>query len=288
MQSVFWFSVLLLGLCITSVLPVTKNITLGCCNKQQTYNSKNNTDMTLKVVSAKLAAEIDKELMGPKVGFTLQQLMELAGFSVAQAVTRHFPLAKVSGEKTNVFVIAGPGNNGGDGLVAARHLKLFGYNPIVYYPIRSNRTEFYKQLTNQLEFFKIPVLSQENSADWLDYLKPEKTLCVVDAIFGFSFKPPLREPFQSIVNELHKLQETVPIVSVDVPSGWDVDKGPVEDVFIDPAVLVSLTVPKPCSELLKQGKTTHYIGGRFIPRDFANKYGFEPFNYEGTDQILKL
>lgn len=42
----------------------------------------------LKVVSSKLAAEIDQELMGPQVGFTLQQLMELAGFSVAQAVSR--------------------------------------------------------------------------------------------------------------------------------------------------------------------------------------------------------
>lgn len=81
---------------------------------------------TLKVVSSKLAAEIDKELMGPQIGFTLQQLMELAGFSVAQAVCRQFPLrGKTETEKgKHVFVIAGPGNNGGDGLVCARHLKL--------------------------------------------------------------------------------------------------------------------------------------------------------------------
>lgn len=244
--------------------------------------------MTLKVVSAKLAAEIDKELMGPTIGFTLQQLMELAGFSVAQAITRQFPLNKTATGKTNVFVIAGPGNNGGDGLVCARHLKLFGYNPIVYYPIRSGRTEFYKQLTNQLDFFKIPVLSNEEKDNWKDYLKSDKTLCIVDAIFGFSFTPPLREPFQSIVNELHDLQDTIPIVSVDVPSGWDVDKGPVEEKYISPKVLVSLTVPKPCSQLLNTEKTDHYIGGRFIPREFANKFGFEPFAYEGTDQILKL
>lgn len=64
--------------------------------------------------------------MGPQIGFTLQQLMELAGFSVAQAVCRQFPLkGKTEAEKgKHVFVIAGPGNNGGDGLVCARHLKL--------------------------------------------------------------------------------------------------------------------------------------------------------------------
>lgn len=244
---------------------------------------------TLKVVSSKLAAEIDKELMGPQIGFTLQQLMELAGFSVAQAVCRQFPLrGKTETEKgKHVFVIAGPGNNGGDGLVCARHLKLFGYNPVVFYTKRSERTEFYKQLVHQLNFFKVPVLSQDEG-NWLEYLKPEKTLCIVDAIFGFSFKPPMREPFKGIVEELCKVQNIIPIVSVDVPTGWDVDKGPISQPSINPAVLVSLTVPKPCSSHIRENQTTHYVGGRFIPRDFANKFGFEPFGYESTDQILKL
>ena len=238
---------------------------------------------TLSVVSSKVAAEIDKELMGPNVGFTLQQLMELAGFSVAQAIARQFPISTATSR--NIFVVAGPGNNGGDGLVCARHLKLFGYSPVVFYPKRSERTEFYKQLVNQLEFFKIPVLSQEDP--WLDYLVPGQMLCIVDAIFGFSFKPPLREPFATIVSKLEELQNEIPIVSVDIPTGWDVDLGPVTDNHIDPAVLVSLTVPKPCSQSISS-KTTHYIGGRFVPPHFAQKYGFEPFNYEGTDQVLRL
>ncbi|KAL3232406.1 hypothetical protein RNJ44_04322 [Nakaseomyces bracarensis] len=241
-----------------------------------------------KVVSSKLAAEIDQELMGPQVGFTLQQLMELAGFSVAQAVSREFPLSTKMNDNKNVFIIAGPGNNGGDGLVCARHLKLFGYNPVVFYPKRSERTEFYKQLLHQLNFFKIPVVPQgEDETRWLEYLKPEKTLCIVDAIFGFSFKPPMREPFQSILSQLKKVENDIPIVSVDVPSGWDVDKGPLSEDSINPKVLVSLTVPKPCSNYLKE-KSSHYVGGRFIPRDFANKYGFEPFAYEDTEQILKI
>ena len=61
---------------------------------------------TLKVVSSKLAAEIDKELMGPQIGFTLQQLMELAGFSVAQAVCRQFPLrGKTETERANMYLL---------------------------------------------------------------------------------------------------------------------------------------------------------------------------------------
>ncbi|CCD25673.1 NADHX epimerase NDAI_0F03550 [Naumovozyma dairenensis CBS 421] len=246
--------------------------------------------MSIKVVSSKLAAEIDKELMGPHIGFTLQQLMELAGFSVAQAITREFPINKAdqSLRKKNVFVIAGPGNNGGDGLVAARHLKLFGYNPIVYYPKRSEKQPFYKQLVNQLDFFKVPLLSQEDNDNWMDYLKEEDTVCIVDAIFGFSFKPPMRPPFQDIVDKLVELEDKIPIVSVDIPTGWDVDQGPITERFISPSLLVSLTVPKPCSTFINKKKTSHYIGGRFISREFANKFGFEPFNYESTDQVLKI
>jgi NAD(P)H-hydrate epimerase len=64
---------------------------------------------------------IDEELMGSQLGFSLDQLMELAGLSVASAVSSEYG-------KCRVLVVAGPGNNGGDGLVAARHLTHFGYD----------------------------------------------------------------------------------------------------------------------------------------------------------------
>ena len=66
---------------------------------------------------------IDEELMGP-LGFSVDQLMELAGLSVACSLASEYPPAS----HKRVLVIAGPGNNGGDGLVAARHLCHFGYS----------------------------------------------------------------------------------------------------------------------------------------------------------------
>jgi len=59
--------------------------------------------------------------MGP-LGFSIDQLMELAGLSCAEATATAFPE-----RSRKVLVVAGPGNNGGDGLVAARHLTHFGY-----------------------------------------------------------------------------------------------------------------------------------------------------------------
>ncbi|CCK70778.1 NADHX epimerase KNAG_0F01100 [Huiozyma naganishii CBS 8797] len=251
---------------------------------QSTLSNDHSSNMSsLRVVSSKLAAQIDQELMGPKIGFTLQQLMELAGLSVAEAVQREFPPAAT---RKGVLIVAGPGNNGGDGLVCARHLKLFGYDPVVYYPKRSSRTEFYGQLVKQLDFFNVPVLSE--TENWTQYLNPDRTLCVVDAIFGFSFKPPMREPFAEIIKRLHAVQESVPIVAVDIPTGWDVDAGPVEKPHLTPKVFVSLTAPKPCTNHIDPAKTVHYVGGRFIPQEFAQQHGFEQFDYKGVNQILKL
>ena len=76
-------------------------------------------------LDAESAANLDKELMSTP-GFTLEQLMELAGLSVAEAVYTVME-ESTSSKPLKILVICGPGNNGGDGLVAARHLVLFGY-----------------------------------------------------------------------------------------------------------------------------------------------------------------
>jgi NAD(P)H-hydrate epimerase len=88
--------------------------------------------MAIKTLGAKAAAALDQELMSTGA-FSLDQLMELAGLAVSQAVYRLQPLE--NGRR--ILVACGPGNNGGDGLVAARHLRQYGYSPTVFYPKRS-------------------------------------------------------------------------------------------------------------------------------------------------------
>lgn len=62
------------------------------------------------------AVALDRELFGT-YAFNVDQLMELAGLSCAHAIARSF-------DKGKILVICGPGNNGGDGFVCARHLTL--------------------------------------------------------------------------------------------------------------------------------------------------------------------
>ncbi|CDR42702.1 CYFA0S10e01288g1_1 [Cyberlindnera fabianii] len=228
--------------------------------------------MSFKTLSAKVAAQVDQELMSTG-GFSIDQLMELAGLSVAEAAFKSFPKEK------KVLVLVGPGNNGGDGLVAARHLKLWGYQPSVYYPKPSSKPLFVG-LETQLKNLEIEFINDLNSIS--------NYQLIIDAIFGFSFKAGnIREPFKSVIDTVNKATQ-IPILSVDIPSGWDVDNGFLEGGIREPAVLVSLTAPKPVANCIDTTKTQHYVGGRFVGRAFAEKYGIDLYQYKGYDQVLKL
>jgi NAD(P)H-hydrate epimerase len=84
---------------------------------------------------------------------------------------------------------------------------------------------------------------------------------VLDAIFGFSFKGPVRAPFDSALPLI--TESKLPVVSVDVPSGWEVDGGRAGGVALEPDVLVSLTAPK---EGVRAFNGRHFLGGRFVTK----------------------
>lgn len=107
---------------------------------------------------------------------------------------------------------------------------------------------------------KIPVIPPSTETSPLQNALKE-TDVILDAIFGFSFKPPVRAPFDAALTLIS--DSKLPIVSVDIPSGWDVEKGNAAGVGLNPDVLISLTAPK---EGARGFKGRHFLGGRFVPR----------------------
>ncbi|KAJ1527656.1 hypothetical protein ONE63_007618 [Megalurothrips usitatus] len=176
--------------------------------------------------------------------FSVDQLMELAGLSCATAIAKCYQAGPESG---SVLVCCGPGNNGGDGLCLA---------------------------------MDIPVVEVAPTAELLD----SSYHLVVDALFGFSFKPPVRPLFVPILEAMQHTKS--PICSIDIPSGWDVEKGFPQSGGIQPEMLVSLTAPKLCAQSFK-GKH-HYLGGRFVPPSLQEKYNLCLPAYPGTDCCVKL
>ncbi|XP_069031966.1 NAD(P)H-hydrate epimerase isoform X2 [Embiotoca jacksoni] len=209
--------------------------------KKDCFGSRRASAMaqTIKYLGQEEAQHIDEELFS-EYGFSVDQLMELAGLSCATAIARAYPVTSLVKARPALLVICGPGNNGGDGLVCARHLKLF--------------------------------------AKVID----EAYNLVIDAIFGFSFKGAVREPFGSILNVLKNT--TVPTASIDIPSGWDVERGSTDG--LRPDTLISLTAPKKSASLFR-GRY-HFLGGRFVPPGLERKYELNLPRYPGTDCVLQL
>ncbi|KAL3374686.1 hypothetical protein AABB24_006265 [Solanum stoloniferum] len=237
----------------------------------------------ISYLNQKEAAEIDEILMGP-LGFSVDQLMELAGLSVAAAIAEVYRPSEYS----RVLTICGPGNNGGDGLVAARHLYHFGYKPFICYPKRTAKP-LYDGLVTQLESMSVPFLSLEDLpkdlSDSFDIL--------VDAIFGFSFHGSPRPPFDDLIQRLVALkingdthQKSPAIISIDIPSGWHVEEGDLSGEGIKPDMLVSLTAPKLCAK--RFSGSHHFLGGRFVPPSIRNKFNLQLPAYPGTSMCVRI
>ncbi|TKX24955.1 NAD(P)H-hydrate epimerase [Elsinoe australis] len=232
--------------------------------------------MALRTLSPKSAAALDAELMGP-MSYTIDQLMELAGLSVASCL----PSLAPASTSPRVLIACGPGNNGGDGLVAARHLHHFGYRPTLYYP-KQGKAEIYGRLLKQLQDLRVPRVDDFRAAlDDADV--------VVDAVFGFSFSGEVREPFGGVIEALEGLRgKGKKVLAVDAPSSWNIEGGPPErgpGSGYMPDALISLTAPKP---LVKWFKGRHFVGGRFLSRDVAEKYGIDVPEYKGVEQVVEV
>jgi NAD(P)H-hydrate epimerase len=235
--------------------------------------------------------------------------MELAGLSVASAIATEYSITSFP----RVLVLAGPGNNGGDGLVAARHLHHFGYTVSCCYPRRTDK-QLYKNLVTQCSSLSIPFLEVEQV---LEQPLSSQADVVVDSLFGFSFKGTPRPPFDGLIKAMVENNENNDdgdggggpctasaatdgrsrshdaatmrrpiIVSVDVPSGWDVEQGDVSHSGLSPAMLISLTSPKFCARYFKGPH--HFLGGRFVPPQIVEKYNLKLPEYPGVSQCVRI
>ncbi|XP_029551905.1 yjeF N-terminal domain-containing protein 3 [Salmo trutta] len=231
----------------------------------------------MRYLSKVETAAIETELLRD-YRFGQQQLIEIWGHACAIAITKAFPLTSLGKKQPTVLVVCGPDQNGSIGLVCARHLRIFEYEPTIYYPKRTPHT-IQQDFTVQCEKMDIPFLS---------YLPTEVQLIndaynlVIDAILGpETDHTDVKEPYAGILVTLKQVK--IPIVSVDIPSGWDVDQ--VTSDGINPDVLISLMAPKRCATSFT-GK--HYLAGRFLPYDIQKKYDLNLPEYPGIDCVIEL
>jgi ADP-dependent NAD(P)H-hydrate dehydratase / NAD(P)H-hydrate epimerase len=194
----------------------------------------------MKILTAEEMGAADR-LTVEEFGVSIQALMEAAGQAVATFCQRQYAAA------SQVVVVCGKGNNGGDGLVAARTLALAGKNVQVILLGRMDEVkgEAAVALGRLREEVSSVILREVVDEPWLQACSPmmSETDLLIDAVVGTGFKPPLRGLAASLREMLEGFD--TPVVAVDLPSGWDANsmKQTVEGAFRADAV-VTFTAPK--------------------------------------------
>jgi len=176
------------------------------------------------------------------LGMPEERLMEHAGTAVAAAVKA---LAVDTGRWGSgpIVILCGPGNNGGDGFVAARRLALHGAQVVVAViapetrPRNVTAARNWDRIAGDSGIAKVHVPVARDVAVFGHGL--ERAAVIVDALLGTGVRGPLREPIRSAVELInHARAGGIPVVAVDTPTAVDLSSGEPSD----PAVRADLTV----------------------------------------------
>ena len=156
---------------------------------------------------------------GHQMGFLRKFMMENAGAGATKRLVKKFGDVK----SKNVLVFAGLGNNGGDGLVIARHLVGYGSSVTVFLlgepdNIRSEECSWNWNLLEKMESIKLLTSGNFELLNNLD-----KFDIIIDGILGTGISGEIREPQASAITFINKSNAFK--LAVDVPSGVDPDTG---------------------------------------------------------------
>ncbi len=162
------------------------------------------------------------EFLAQEQGITSLQLMENAGKQIFRTVKK-----KVDLTNKHIIVFAGQGNNGGDGLVAARHFAKEFPVIVLFFGSKEKMSEEARQ--NYLKANKqVTIIHIEKEEDLQKFrFQKNAELILIDALLGTGIKGKLSEPMSLAVDHFNSLQGHK--VAVDVPTGINADTGSTEE-----------------------------------------------------------
>lgn len=192
----------------------------------------------MRAVSARQMQKLD-ELAIRRFGISSLILMENAGRGIADLAAK-----MTAGPGKCILVIAGKGNNGGDGLVAARHLFNRGFKVRVILLAHSKDIKADPKINfNILKKMRVPVTimtAPKQLAGFSRLLKHSDLL--IDAIFGIGLKRPVSGPLYAVIHAMNDSKRK--ILAIDIPSGLDSDTGAVLGLAVRARVTGTLHAPK--------------------------------------------
>ena len=193
----------------------------------------------MKIVTSQQMRHIEER--SQQAGVETHALMENAGLAVAERV-RH-QLGAVEG--IPVIVLVGPGNNGGDGLVMARHLHDWGARATAYLCHVRREDDPNLAILREKGVTILDATRDEALAELREALRSARI--AVDAVLGTGRSRPIDGLLRNVLHELATAKERRPelsIMALDLPTGLDADTGAVDPVCPTADETVALGYPK--------------------------------------------
>src|SRR5882762_4413565 len=247
----------------------------------------------MKALTAAEMREVDR-LTTERYGIPILQLMEAAGKNVANAVLREFS----AGLPQRVSILCGKGNNGGDGLVAARHLKAAGIDPRVclFADPREMQGVAGASLARYLETGS-KILAIEDEAAWESaWHSVADSEVIIDALLGTGLRGAATGLIAQAIEDINRLSAHATaarpalILAVDTPSGLPSDGQHAEGPVLRAHRTVTFTAPK-VSQLLSQDADA--VGALEVsaigsPAALVEELGQGKLRWAGPDEFDQL
>ncbi|MFH0995386.1 MAG: NAD(P)H-hydrate dehydratase [Pseudomonadota bacterium] len=197
----------------------------------------------MHIVTASEMQQMDRETI-ESFGLPGRVLMENAGRGVVDALVRTFPAISSFGRNQRIGIIAGRGNNGGDGFVIARYLSGMGVSVSVY--LFSERIAVKGDAAANLKLLdalNVPVFEITDTACLAQHHAAMRHHGIwVDALLGTGLNAEVKGLFRAVIEFLNSLNR--PIIAVDIPSGLNADTGMICGACIQAHTTVTFGFPK--------------------------------------------
>jgi ADP-dependent NAD(P)H-hydrate dehydratase / NAD(P)H-hydrate epimerase len=193
----------------------------------------------MKLVTVEQMRELERR--SEEAGVSTATLMENAGLAVAQEVW----MLLGSLDERRILALCGPGNNGGDGLVAARHLFEWGAQVAVYLlaPRDPDDPNLAEIVAREIP---VTVASEDQGLETLEGLLGAAE-CVIDALLGTGRARPIEGTLAEVMRRLETARQRPVrprLVAVDLPTGVDADSGAADPLTVRADLTVALGFPK--------------------------------------------
>ena len=227
------------------------------------------------VLSCNDIYEMEKEVKSI-YGISETILMENAGAALFNFIK------KTADKNSKMLILAGPGNNGCDGFVLMRHLRVNGYNADLYYPVNDNKYNKTAQTNlNILNNLNLPLydLSTINNIDNYNI--------IIDALFGIGLKRNLSGIYKDIIEKVN--QTNALKIAVDISSGLVSDSSEAAECVFNADYTISFSTLKYCHTLYPAKKYSGNIitTNISIPDNIISQYKHDIFIDEYNKPALK-